>query len=335
MKLFRNAEVRKTAGLFALVTLLFAGAAAFISPLCSLLLLCCGAVLFLLFLFSEKKRYAEIALLSETVDRAVHSAETTDFSCLHEGELAVLESEITKLFSSLREKNEMLTNEKIVLSDSLADISHQIRTPLTSINLVLSLLQKPEVTDERRAELIAELYSLLDSTDRLVTTLLKIAKLDAGAVSFAEKEVSVAECVEKAIRMLEIAFEIRSIRLVREYSDERFTGDADWTAEAIGNILKNCMEHTPENGTVTVTSEETPIYTLIRIRDTGEGIAEADLPHLFERFYRGGQGAGNANFGIGLNLASMIVKKQNGTLKAMNAPDGGAVFEIKFYKVTV
>ena len=133
--------------------------------------------------------------------------------------------------------------------------------------------------------------------------------------------------------VLEIALELKNQKLELKIEDETFVGDLDWTSEAVSNILKNCMEHTPENGKITVEAEETPIYTKIKITDNGGGINEADLPHLFERFYKGSNSA-NGNFGIGLNLAYLIVSEQNGTLKAYNQ-NGGACFEIKFYKAVV
>ena len=114
-------------------------------------------------------------------------------------------------------------------------------------------------------------------------------------------------------------------------AEASFAGDLPWTAEALGNILKNCMEHTPEGGTVTVTAEETPIFTRIVVRDTGPGFDPADIPHLFERFYRGST-AGSGSIGIGLAMSRMVIAAQNGTVTADNPTDGGARFTVRFYK---
>lgn len=330
----KNPELKKAALISAIITIIISLGGLYISPLCSLLIILCAAALFIVYYFTVKKRYDSIAELSELIDRTFHNGEIPTLDHFTEGELSILENNIRKLFLSIKEKNDMLLGEKKVLADSLADISHQIRTPLTSINIILSLMQKPDITEERRAELITELYTLLNATDKLVTNLLKIARLDAQAVHFDNSPVKVKDCVNRVLSLLEIALEIKNIEFTAICDKEIFTGDIEWTTEAVSNIIKNCIEHTPEGGRITLTAEETPIFTMIKITDTGSGIKAEDIPHLFERFYRSGGELTN-NFGIGLNLANMIVKEQNGTLKAGNNPDSGAFFEIKFYKVTV
>lgn len=333
MNFLRNPELKKSVIVFAVLSIVLSALGLFISFRCGVFVFFCCVILLAFYVITTKKRYDKISDLTEEIVNVLHNGNIMLIDDFNEGELSILANEVKRLFVRLREQNENLKKEKLVLSDSLADISHQLRTPLTSINIVLSLLGAPEISDEKRFELVSELMSMLLAIDKLVTMLLKIAKIDATAVEFQKRPVKVSDCVKNAVNVLEIALEIKNQTLELNVGDESFIGDFDWTSEAVGNILKNCMEHTPENGTITVVAEETPIFTKIKISDTGEGIGEEDLPHLFERFYKGSNSTSNS-FGIGLNLAYLIVSSQNGTLKAYNE-NGGACFEIKFYKSVV
>lgn len=233
----------------------------------------------------------------------------------------------------LREQQQTLTREKAYLADSIADISHQIRTPLTSINLLIGLLSEPKLTDARRQQLIHELYELLSRIDWLITTLLKISRLDAGTVQFKQEQVSLEELLKKSCVTLLIPMELRGQEL-RIHADGAFRGDLSWTSEAIGNIVKNCMEHTPEGGRIEIEATENALFSEIIIKDNGTGISPEDLPHIFERFYKGKDSDGKS-FGIGLALSRMIIAGQGGTVKAENRKPVGAMFTIRFYKGTV
>ena len=223
--------------------------------------------------------------------------------------------------------------DKKYLADSLADISHQLRTPLTTMNLTTTMLRSPELTNEQRMELTGELRSLLTRTDWLVETLLKISKLDAGTVKLAKDAVSVSELISRSAAPIAIPMDLRNQTLIVNCGEESFIGDLVWSAEALGNILKNCMEHTPEGGTITVTAQETALYTQIEVEDTGSGFDPKDIPHLFERFYKGSN-ASQSSYGIGLALARTVITAQNGTVQAMNGSTG-AKFVIKFYKQVI
>ena len=241
--------------------------------------------------------------------------------------------EIYKMTIRLREQQQTLTREKAYLADSIADISHQIRTPLTSINLLIGLLSEPKLTDARRQQLIHELYELLSRIDWLITTLLKISRLDAGTVQFKQEQVSLEELLKKSCVTLLIPMELRGQEL-RIHADGAFRGDLSWTSEAIGNIVKNCMEHTPEGGRIEIEATENALFSEIIIKDNGTGISPEDLPHIFERFYKGKDSDGKS-FGIGLALSRMIIAGQGGTVKAENRKPAGAMFTIRFYKGTV
>lgn len=280
----------------------------------------------------NKIKYKKIAMLSETVDMILHSDEFVVLDENEEGELAILESEIRKMTVKLRESAYLLQKEKIYLTDSIADISHQLRTPLTTINLLMSFLQKKDLSNIDRMKYVGEINNHLRRIDWLISSLLKISKLDAGTVVMKKDEIYVVDVVAKAAESIMIPMEIRNqlFDYIAE-GNEKFKGDLNWSVEAVSNIIKNCMEHTPENGKVRVSAYENILYTKIVIEDTGSGINKDDLPHIFERFYRG-KDSTDSSVGIGLALSKMIIQNQNGSIKVENRKEGGTKFTIKFYK---
>jgi signal transduction histidine kinase len=179
------------------------------------------------------------------------------------------------------------------------------------------------------------MMKLLEHIDHLVTVILKLSKFDAGTVELKKETVSVADLISKASEPFLVPMELRNQQLcVNINGNASFSGDLAWTAEAVGNILKNCMEHTPEGGVIKIDASENALFTEIVISDSGSGIDRDDLPHIFERFYRGKNASGQ-NYGIGLALARLIISEQNGTIKAENAAGGGARFTVRFYKSVV
>ena len=335
MSFLRNAEVKRQIMLYLLLTVLSAVIGFFISPLCGMGFAAVGILYSLIGLISTCTRYRRIAALSREIDLILHGKEEIHLSDYAEGELAILQSEISKMTIQLREQAEQLMQDKVYLADSIADISHQIRTPLTSINLIVSFLSEPDLSEKRRSELIMELKKLLGRIDWLITTLLKMSKLDAGTAQLKHERVAVKTLLQKAAEPLAIPMDLRDQTLcIRINGEESYLGDFAWSVEAVGNILKNCMEHTPAGGKLTVSVTENALFTQIIIHDTGSGIAKEDLPYIFERFYKG-KDSSDTSFGIGLALARMIITSQHGTIKAENHADGGACFTIRFYKGTV
>ena len=302
----------------------------FLSMAGGILVLSCGLLTTGIYLAVERYRYRKLRKLSRDLDKLLIKGTPLPIRAYSEGELSILANQIQKMTLRLTEGAETVKAEKIFLADSLADISHQLRTPLTAMNLTTSMLRGSELTDQRRMELTAELRMLLSRMDWLVETLLKLSKLDAGTVTLAKQPVSVLRLIDRAAEPLAIPMELRNQTLRISCGEETFTGDPVWTAEVLGNILRNCMEHTPEGGTITVTAQETVLYTQIEVEDTGCGFAPKDIPHLFERFYKGSNAAENS-YGIGLALARTVIAAQNGTVQAMNTARG-AKFLIKFYK---
>ena len=214
----------------------------------------------------------------------------------------------------------------------MADISHQLRTPLTAINLTLSMLGREGLPEQERRALLQELRRLVTRMEWLVETLLKMSRIDAGAVSFREESCRAADIIQRAAQPLAVPMELRGITLETAAGEECFTGDAAWSAEALGNVLKNCMEHAASY--IRVSARETALFTEITVQDDGPGFRAEDLPRLFERFYRG-KDAAPASVGIGLALARMVLSAQNGTIRADNACPGGALFTLRWYRSTV
>lgn len=332
-KLFRNSEVRKTLLLQAIAAAVATITAFVWERRFGLLMLGVCTALILIWLIATYGRYRRISELAGDIDRILHGDSRVALEKYAEGELNVLQSEIYKMTIRLREQQQSLQDDKVYLADSLADISHQIRTPLTSINLLVSFLSEPDITEERRQKLSHELYDLLDRIDWLITTLLKISRLDAGTAKFKQEHIPLEELLRKGAAPLLIPLELRN-QTLQMSSEGTFSGDVSWTCEAIANIVKNCMEHTQEGGIIEIAASENALYTEIIISDNGSGIQKEDLPHIFDRFYKG-KDSGDKSFGIGLALARKIITAQGGTIKAGNRTPRGAKFTIRFYRGTV
>ncbi|CUM96232.1 HAMP domain-containing histidine kinase [Roseburia sp. CLA-AA-H204] len=285
-------------------------------------------------LFFTYQRYKKIADFSLHIDRLLHGDETISFGQFQEGELSVLHDEISKMTRRLIEQAEALKMEKGNLANALADISHQLKTPLTSLNILNASLCNEELTDEERYELIRKQTMLLSRMEWLIATLLKISKLDAGTITLKPQEIYLKDVVEKAIRPLEIAAELKMQTITQVIPAElKLALDADWTAEALGNVIKNCIEHSPESSSIEIKAIERPLLTQIIIADNGAGFRKKDIPHLFDRFYQG-SGSTIGNAGLGLALAKTIIVNQGGVIQAKNRKSGGAEFEICFYRGT-
>ncbi len=296
---------------------------ALLFPLLTALLAAC-------LLWQKRAHDRALRRLNEDLDRLLQQGTPLPIDQYREGSLSILANQMEKITLRLTAAADRVQQEKRSLADSLADISHQLRTPMTSVQLALTLLRSPDLSTPRRMELTAELRGQLTRMDWLIETLLKLSKLDAGTIPLRPETVPAAEVVERAAAPLSIPMDVRSQRLYVSCQAETICCDPDWTAEALGNVLKNCMEHTPAGGSISVAVHETPLFTEITVEDTGEGFAPEDLPHLFERFYQG-KNASAERYGIGLALARSLIAAQDGIIQAQNGTQG-AKFIIKFYK---
>lgn len=333
--LFRNASFRRELLAYLLLGTVLTAAGFFVGPSAGVIAALLTAGVVILTCLLSRRRFRRMGELADELDRILHGRESYDLDRFSEGELSILQSELSKLLITLRSQAEELSSDKLYLADALADISHQLKTPLTSVNLALSMLSEPELPDARRLELTRDISGQLARLEWLISALLKLSRLDAGTAGLAPREISARELTDLAASPLLIAMELRGVELARKIEPgAKVNADPAWTAEAIGNILKNCLEHTPAGGRITVEGRENAVYTQLVISDTGPGFDPKDLPHLFERFYRG-KNAGAQSVGIGLALARQVIMTSGGTVKAENAPEGGARFTVRFYKSTV
>ncbi|NMS91446.1 HAMP domain-containing histidine kinase [Clostridioides difficile] len=329
--MLRNREFLKFTILFSLITVVTVTLGFSINMVAGILVIVSDVAFGTIFLIFTKARYKSIAHISEQIDIVLHNADHIYIAEVDEGELSILQSEITKMTLRIREQNDALKKERKHLADSLADIAHQLRTPLTSVTLILSLLESNPNEDERK-DLIRETEELLVQVDWLITSLLKLSRLDAGIVEFQSEQIDVNDLIYTATRPFMIPMELHNIDLQIDMpKDVIIQGDSSWLSEAIQNILKNCMEKAGDNGKIEIICEDNTLFTEISIHDSGMGFEKDDLPFLFDRFYRG-KNTNMAGYGIGLSLCKTIIVRQGGTITAKNHPYGGAIFAIRFPK---
>lgn len=327
--MYRNKEIRQFAAVFGAIAVAAAAVGFAIGAGAGMAIIGTVAALGLAFFVFTRARYKSLARIAEQIDRVLHGGAQLFTGDMDEGELSILQSEVTKMTQRIAEQNAALKKEKAHLAESLADIAHQLRTPLTSISLISSLLKKSAHEDERQA-LLRENEKLLAQMDWLVSSLLKLSRLDAGIVTFARERLDVSGVISAAARPLAIPLELRDITLrVDVPGGASVLGDSQWLPEAIQNLLKNCMESAGDHGTIMIRCEDNPLYTQIVIRDSGAGFSVEELPRLFDRFYRG-KSTSAAGYGIGLALCKGIITRQGGSITAKNHPQGGAMFTIRF-----
>lgn len=300
---------------------------------CGILCLFLGCAVTAVFLFYTNKRYKKLRELNDYLSLVCSGNYDLNINDNTEGELSILQNNLYKVITILQTQKDKLAKDKTSLSDSLADISHQIKTPLTSI-MVLTDLLKDEKDEENRAEFLSVIENQLDKMKWLIITLLKLSKLDAGTIELKNENQSIRQVINESLTPFLISLELKNVKLINDVNDFSFKGDKNWTVEAFENIIKNCLEHTDGGGEICISSKTTNIYDSIFISDNGCGISAEDLPHIFERFYYGKNNAKNS-IGIGLALAKTIFEKEHANIRAESTLGNGTTFEIRFYKAIV
>ena len=329
--MFRNKEVRSFTWRFMGVALIFSALGFYFNRVAGLIVLIVAVVLGVMFYRFTKRRYEAIAHMADQIDIVLHGEEQIAFGELEEGELSILQGEITKMMLRIRAQNEALRCEKCHLAEALADIAHQLRTPLTSASLINSLLKNTPEDRERRA-MLRETETLYAQMDWLITSLLKLSRLDAGIVVFQKEEVAAVSLIEAALSPFLITMDLHNIQVLKQVPEGvKLFVDKSWTSEALQNILKNCIESVGDDGKLEITCEDNVLYTELTIRDHGTGFEQEDLYHLFDRFYRGKRTSATG-YGIGMALCRTIIVGQGGTITAKNHHEGGAVFTMRFQK---
>ncbi|WP_315168116.1 HAMP domain-containing sensor histidine kinase [Metaclostridioides mangenotii] len=275
----------------------------------------------------KRKRIDDLAEYLYDINEGIYRMKTQN----KEDDFSILEDELYKIVMMLRESREKEREEKENLSNNLADISHQLKTPLTSMSLMIELLEGSHIEGDE-ALYIRSVSVQIQRLNYLVSSLLILSKIDADAMILEYKPINIYELVCVAVEPLHLMIESKQQQLfIKDNSDLFFNGDFHWTSEAILNIVKNCSEQIPNEGEISIGYKQNPICTQIIIEDNGKGFDKNDIPHLFTRFYKGANSSKDS-VGIGLALSMSIIKKQNGEIIAVNKDTGGAKFIIKFYR---
>ena len=284
-----------------------------------------GILLFIfIFLYRNKMLSKLIQALTDYLEQA-NIGKADILSSFGEDDFSKLEDEIYKTVTFLYQTKDAAVQDKNNFAENLSNIAHQIKTPITAISLSVQMM-KQDFEGKHLEQIEKQLLRLT----HLEEALLILARLDAGTLLLQKDEVDVFTALVLAADNLQELFAGSDTSIdIPEFGEAVITADLEWTMEALMNLMKNCMEHN-KGGTIHCSYAQNPLYTEIFIRDEGEGFAREDIPHLFERFYRG-KNAREGGIGIGLALAKEIIERQNGTIRARNAAEGGALFEIRFY----
>lgn len=330
--MFRNKEVRLFIGGMSILTIVAVLVSYFHSPHIALIVGLVGILSISLAYFFSLWRYREIEQLSTYLRKISNGDFYLDVRDNDEGELSILKNEIYKVTNILAEHKALLQADKKHLTDAISDISHQLKTPLTSMKMTVDFLRVDQLSDEKRFEFTYTMKVQVERIEWLVAALLKLSKIDAGTARFNKERIVVKSLIQQAAEALVVPMDIKEQFLsIEGKEDVHFIGDFNWTVEAIVNLLKNGVEHTPNGGRINVHFKENALYTEIIIADSGSGIPKEDVPYIFKRFYKG-KNATEDSVGIGLALAYSIVTEQNGDIHVKSDSKNGTTFAVKFYK---
>ena len=268
----------------------------------------------------------EVEALSEIV-KGYGSGETVDIRDNKEGAFSILKNDIYRLVEVQKEQLDAAGKQRDILAEYMSDISHQLKTPITSMTIMADLLETAD--PEKQAEFIHNIKLMLGKMDWLVKTLLSMAKIDAGTVEFSKKPIAVSDLIGEVMPSVSILLDINEQKIETE-GDISIECDRRWTIEALTNIIKNAIEHSPKGTTIEVGSGENAIYKWISVRDHGEGIDKATYAKMFQRFQ---YSTNESGFGIGMPLALSIMKGQGGDIDIGKPDKGdGTIFILKFFK---
>lgn len=250
-----------------------------------------------------------------------------------EGEFAKLATSFNSMREIIRNNLEQLQQEKEFLVNLLSDISHQLKTPLSSMIVYNDIMLKKDLSKEQREIFLVNNQNQLSRMEWLIKSILKLAKLDANAIEFNKEELSLNDTLNDTLEALESkGLEMGLTINVIEKEEMVFSHDKLWVEEALINIIKNSIEHSPKGGEITIELSENLVYRRITISDMGEGIREEDLPNIFKRFYKGKTSKKTDSIGIGLALAKSIIESHNGTIEVKSTIDVGTTFIVTFFK---
>lgn len=300
----------------------------------NIILIVLFSVLYMAIIFIYlKQRDKKINQITQYINEIKNRKYDLNINENSEDELSNLKNELYKITIMLKEESEISRQDKENIKMSVEDISHQLKTPLTSIMIMLDdLKDNPNMDEDTKQKFIFEISKQVDWINWLVISILKLSRLEANVFKFSDNKINVKKFIDEIIGNLEIPIEIKNQKIsIEGDEDASFIGDYKWQQEAITNIIKNAIEHNKENGKITIKYEENVLFTKITIIDEGQGIAKEDLKHIFERFYKA-QNSSDNSVGIGLSLAKNIIEKNNGMINCKSEIGNGTEFIVKYMK---
>ena len=298
----------------------------------SIVLLVISIVIFLLIFFYDKKEKRELDKIVDYLKELNRGNYDLKIDLNSEGILSILKNEIYTTTVMLREMASREYLDKITLKENLANISHQLKTPLTSISILVDNLCDEEVDKKTELEFLNDIKRQVDNINYLVIVLLKLSRFDANVITFKKDDINVKKLILECMKNLDVIREVKNINIhVSGANDVEFIGDYKWESEAISNIIKNAIEHTLNGKFIYISFKDKSLYTEIIIEDEGLGMSEKEKNRIFERFYKGSSTNSN-NFGIGLSLAKEIITKDNGKIIVKSEVNKGTKFIIRYYK---
>ncbi|MFR8548051.1 MAG: sensor histidine kinase [Lachnospiraceae bacterium] len=280
----------------------------------------------------DRRRERKLAELTQYLMRLQDQSELPQLSRCREGQTGILQSELYKLMIQMKEQSSGAVREKEYLADMLSDISHQIKTPLAAVTIMTDLLKTPGLPEEKRMEFTQRIDDSVTRITWLIRNLLTLSQLDANRLKLKREQVMARALLDTVLQPFELLLELKELQLCVECAQTiELTCDRHWSGEALSNIVKNCIEHTPPGGQIMISVSQNNFSTNICIRDNGEGIDREQLSHIFERFYKGSNQSAES-VGIGLAIAEKIITLQNGTVTVQSEVGKGTEFLVKLYR---
>ena len=286
------------------------------------------------FVYLERKRKREIKKIDQYLFSLLSQDIEVNLKDFQSGELASLQNDLMKVTSRLKNALETSTKDKVELSKTLADISHQLKTPLTSLLILNDNLSSFDIDEKTRQEFLKKQEQIILHMKSLIITLLKVSQIESGMTPLKKESIVLSELFSYVLEQVDLLLVAKNITVKMDIpSNIKIVGDFNWLGEAFLNILKNACEHSKENGSIEIFVHENPMYTEVSITDYGEGISKKDLKHIFERFYK--SSSDKESIGIGLNLTKSILSRSNATITCKSEVNKYTIFLIHFYKGVV
>ena len=290
-------------------------------------------ILLVIFLRYDRKKDKDIKQITKYIEEINKKNYTLHIDEISEDELSILKNEIYKTTIMLKESAENSLKDKLELKESLEDISHQLKTPLTSILIILdNLIDNEDMDVQTREEFIRDIKREVSNINFFVQAMLKLSRFDSNTVNYIKEEVLVKDIVNESIKNVSTLCDLRNIKINVDGDDKaKLLCDFRWQVEAITNVIKNCIDYSKDGSSIIINYEKNKAYVLIKIQDFGGGIPKKDIPHIFERFYKG-ENSGKDSIGIGLALAKTIIEEDNGNI-SIKSEENGTTFYIKYFNL--